>query len=384
MNYFAILLLFASMGQQLSTQAPKTQSLTKSPGAQLYYKALALEREGDPHGALDLLHNLLIRFPKDTFCDDAMAEVARLQEELLAQPAKALDTWKILLNTYPHSRLARRGRARVEFLQKHLDAGQDVLAEYERLLRQGASLNVDDTLGRMNALLDAHPDFSLKAQGLLFVAQLLEKSERFDQERQVLEEIVKSFPEEREAGLALVKLGRLAMKQGRLDEAGSAFERLKTLPGSEWTYASEDYLARLGRLKTGHWTLWLSMSIWVFVMFAMILSLVLLAARHGWPSDVFWPPPVEALVFLLVMTALIAVVWAHANQAAHALLWMTVLMTPVLLGNGYLLRRIRMNLWTRVLWLAGGSMLCVLSVYASISLAGMLGQVLHTMRFGFD
>ncbi len=378
-NLLIVFLLANTAGQMASSSA-----VTRSPGAELYYKALSKERKGDMEGAVELLDNLLKRFPEDSFCDDAMAEKARLQEENLGQPAKALASWKALAAKFPHSRLARRARSRIAFLQKHLDQGGEVLAEYEWLLKHGSSMKAYEAVDRMNSLLHAHPDFSLKTQGLLFIAGLLEKLGDFKEERRVLEEIVKSYPQKREAGLALVKLGRLAMEQGRLDEAQSAFERLKTLPGAEWSKAAQDYLGRLHQLKTGHWTFWLALAVWVLVLFVIVLAIASVAKSEGLSLGLFWPPPVEVLLFLLVMLPLTAVVWVHANQAAHALLWMTVLMTPVLTGNGILLAKFGVSAMGRIFWILGGLVVIASCVYAAVNLSGMMDQVLHTIRFGVD
>ncbi len=382
MKFIFILLLLNNTCVLAAPGHSTTDSQSGSPGAQLFYKALAQYRDGNWTGAMELLKNLITRFPKDQFCDDAMAKMAQLQEEQMGQPTKALETWRSLAKTFPHSRLARRARIRAEFLSEHLDQGPEVLAEYERLLRTGARMNVDEAVNRMKALIDTHPEFSLKAQGLLFIAELLEKSGDFEKERKILESVIHSSPGSQEAGLAMVKIGRLAMQQGRLDEAESAFEMLKSLPGKQWSTASEEYLARLSNVKTRHWTLWIALTLWVLVLLSMILALALVARSGGW--SFCWPPPLELWFFFVAMRTLISIVWAHAHQAAVSLSWMTGLMAPVIVGNGLLLRKIRVSGPGRYLWITAGLLTVFLCVYAAICLSGMLDQVLHTIRFGTD
>ncbi len=366
----------------LAGQAWAQSSAPAESGRVLYYRALQEVRAGRFERALEVLDDLLSRLPDDPFADDALLERARLFDEELGQPGRALEAYRGLLARYPSSRLVRRARARIAFLDKHLDQGEKVLAAYQAIVSRSASAPHEKLVREMERLLDDHPDFSLRPDGMIWMAGLLARNRQTDRARRLLQRIVREVPEHRAAGLALIRLAQIEIEAGDLDSAERTYTRLEELPGGEWSRTAREGLRRLAGLRWRQRLLVMGLGLWGVAMLAMWVALVV-QLKHGrlTARSLLIPPP-EALIYLIVMVVLVVVVWGRARQTTHALIWMAGLVVPLLLANGWLLRSLSLRSRGVAAWCLGLGVACAASIYASIALAGMVDQVLHTLRFG--
>jgi len=374
------LAIAASTGWLLVTLM--AQAAPPSPAAETYYRAREQARSGHPEQALGLLEGLVERWPDDAFADDAMAERARILEQDLKAPERALSAWRELAAKHPDSRLARRARARVDFLQQHLDQGGQVLAAYQDLLRRGQSMPAEQAIAEMDALLEAHPDFSLRAEGRMFAAGLLARAGQVERARLELERIVAGQAGQRVAGLALIQLGQLAESAGDLDAAVRWYRDLGSMPGEDWTRASSEGMARVDKLRWRGRSRTAALGLWAAALLAAGVGLGLMLWRGRLTARRLWPPPLEATAYVVVMGVLVALVWGRAVQTTWVLAWMAALLTPLLLLNGWLLRAVSLRAWGLSAWCLAAIAICAAVTYAAIDLAGMTDQVLHTLRFG--
>lgn len=364
--------------------APGDGSAGDDPGRSRYYQALQQVRAGNPRGGLEALAGLVEHHADSAFADDAMLEMARILEEELDQPARALATYRELLQRFPDSRMARRARARVEFLSSHLDAGEQALNTYRDILEHGATRPVDESIRRMRRLLDEHPDFSLAPRALHWMASLLVRARRLERARALLHELVEAYPEDPAAGQAWTLLGRLAVDRGDLDEAERALTAMARVPGEEWAAASREALGRVERLRWRRRVRAGCVAVWGLALLWLAGLLVWRVRAGAMPAGWWRRPPAEAVVGLLILAALVIWAWTGTHQTRNALLWMTGLVTPLLLANGWVLRAWSPPGWSRALWLVGLLVAWSAVVVASIGLAGMEGQVLHTLQRGTE
>jgi len=377
-SLLAMGVLFSILATILVAQA----QAAPAPGRDMFYKALAESRAGGNLRATELLGQLVKQFPGDSFADDALAEQARLFEEELGKPDKALELYRLLIENYPNSRLVRRARARAEFLSRHLDAGNAVLTAYLRIQKESEHAPAEESIGHMRRLLDEHPDFSLQPDGLYWVATLLARQGRKDEARKCLLHIAHDYSEKRMAGRALIELANMEIGRGNLDAAGRAFEELGRLPGRDWDSAVQEGMMRLSHLRRIRWIeiaaalVWLAAAAWLWLALGMGLRAGSIAPRQ------LRMPPVEVIVYLVVMAGL--VVWAISGtkQTSQALLWMAGLFTLLLLPNGWLMRAKSPRPGVLVLRLCGLGMAACAAIVTSIWLAGMADQVVHTLQFG--
>jgi outer membrane protein assembly factor BamD (BamD/ComL family) len=352
------------------------------PGQNLYYQALQSARAGEVDKALKRLQQILDEHPEDTFADDALLEQARIHEEVLGRPARALELYRTLVSRFSSSRLARRAQARIRFLGRHLDEGEEALREYMEIQRLGSDLPAKEVVARMERLLEAHPGFSLRPDGLYWMGTLLARSGKLTAARAKLQAVVRDHPHHRAAGLAWTLLGNLAMQEGDFDAAELAFTELGRLKGDEWKEASQEAHKRLSWERWKKRILASSLIVWSLALGFLWVLLIRRLRSGDIPVVQLKKPPPEAVIFILAMLALVVWAWTGTRQTCTALLWMTGMVLLLLLPNGWLLREqaprgIRAGAWVLIL-----VVVCLACVVASIELAGMTDQVLHTIRWG--
>jgi hypothetical protein len=359
----------------LSTPSPEAQS-----GRTLYYQAQEDLREGRIRQALELLERIESELPGESFADQALLERARILEELLDKPASALELYRLLESRHPDSRLIRRARARRAFLEEHLDQGEEVLVEYLRITREGPGQEPAEAVKRMDVLLSAHPDFSLRPAGMYWQAARLEQAGRPEAARVRLEQLAEEYAGHPKSAQALALMGTMAIQAGDLDAAERAYDSLSRFPDEGWRQSAGEAMGRLSRLRSMRTVLVASLAAWGCM--ALVLWTLLIARRVG--ASALARPPVEALVFVVIMGALIVWAWTGTRQTTRALLFMGGMNLLLLLPNGWLLRRWSPRGIFRVAWLLLLVAGCLASVVASVGLAGMEEQVLHTLEWGPD
>jgi len=366
---WTILLLLSAEPQQTSAK-------------ELYYQALQEVRAGSAQAAFDRLQRVVDEHPTDAFADDALIEQARIAEEVLEQPVRALERYRALVEKYPSSRLVRRAKKRIEFLGGHLDQGEDVLKEYLRIQRESVNIPAEETVERMGRLLDEHKDFSLRPDGLHWLSSLMAREGMREEARARLEQAIREYPDHEVAGLALGLLGNMALEDDDLDGAEAVYLRLAKSKSPKWQRSAQDALGRVDRLRWRKRTIVAAVGLWVLAFIGLWTLLIV----HLRSNKLKMPrvPPVEAIGYLVIMAGLI--IWAATGtrQTTHALLWMTGMVFLLLVPNGWLLRSWAPRAVVKLLWVAGLTVVCAATVVAAIGLAGMAGQVVHTLQFGMD
>ena len=368
---WAILLLLSAGPQQPSAK-------------DLYYQALQEVRAGSAKEAFDRLQRILDEHPADSFADDALIEQARIAEEVFEKPVRALELYRALVEKFPNSRLVRRAKKRIEFLGGHLDQGEEVLREYLNIQRESISAPATQTVSRMERLLNGHPDFSLRPDGLHWLGSLMAREGMRAEARARLELAIHDYPEHQVAGLALGLLGNMALEDGDLDAADAVYLRLSGSSSQKWKRAAQDALKRVDKLRWRRRVVVAAGGLWALAFLGLwsLLFVRLRSKKLRLPRMLC--PPAEAIGYLLVMA--VFVIWAAlgTRQTTKALLWMAGMVFLLLVPNGWLMRSwVPRGIW-KLLWLLGLVVVCGAAIVASIGLAGMTGQVLHTLQFGTD
>ena len=349
---------------------------------QLYYQALQEVRAGSAQKAFESLQRILDEHPRDPFADDALIEQARIAEEVFEQPVRALELYRALVEKHPDSRLVRRAKKRIEFLGGHLDQGEEVLKEYLKIQRESISVPAARTVERMGRLLDGHPEFSLRPDGLHWLGSLMAREGMRDGARVRLEEAVSKYPEHEVAGLALGLLGNMALEDDDLDGAEAVYLRLSESSSEKWRRSAQDALKRVDRLRWRKRVIVAAVGLWVLA-FLGLWTLWFTRLRSK-KLRLRWIPPAEAIGYLVIMAGLIAWAATGTRQTTRALLWTAGMVFLILVPNGWLLRSWAPRGVVKLLWMLGLVVVCGAVIVAAIGLAGMTGQVLHTLQFGMD
>jgi outer membrane protein assembly factor BamD (BamD/ComL family) len=380
---FAIAWLLLAADAAAGDGGPPPAADGAAAAAQLYHRARDAARAGRTDQALQLLCEIDARWPRTSFADEALAERARLWEQRLERPDRALALWRELIERFPDGRPSRRARARIAYLERHLDGGPALLARYQKLKRQALEMEPARAAERIEALLAEAPGFSLRAEGILYAAGLWRRAGQPARARALLEALAADPPDRRAAGLALSGLAHMARDAGKLDVAERAYQRMAAL-GGDWERTAEEGRQLLAASRRKSNLRWTALAIWAVALLGGCAALGRQLARGRLAWRQLWPPPLEAVVYLVAMGGLLALVWGRATEATMALAWMTGLFAPCLLVGGWLQRSRPARLGGALAFALGGVLLGLVCTYAAVDLAGMVDQVLHTLRYGVN
>ena len=276
-------------------------------GAEQHAFDAAIQREtlGQWAGAADDLEKLARDKPSSSFADDALFEAAVLCEERLSNPSRAQRLYQEVATRYPQSRLARRARARADFLALSLRSGEAPLMEYQRILSEGAR-DPRGAATAMERLLAEHPDFSLTDRALFWLASRdVEIGRELEAARRFVE-LEKRFPSSEWARRSYKSRADLLLKEGRTDDARALYQ---TLSQSSDAIAHSGGMEGLAAVHTA--------VVRRALVISSLLYLTLFVACHlliggGWRRMRRIP---TELVFYLPVAALFALAGASENPA---------------------------------------------------------------------
>jgi tetratricopeptide (TPR) repeat protein len=133
-----------------------------------FYDGLELERAGSYAEAVRVLEGI----PRDDrFADEALAEIGRIEESKLHDPAAALDAYERLLRDHPESRLALRAQRQADELRMLLRGTSDEGAREWTALQHDAAPRVERIAG-VGRFLGRYPDSPVAPQATLWLATL--------------------------------------------------------------------------------------------------------------------------------------------------------------------------------------------------------------------
>jgi TolA-binding protein len=101
----------------------------------LYQRGLALGLQHKYMEKINVLNELVKRYPKSDYADDGTYEIARAQLQL-DQEREAIATYDRLLSTYPHSLLARKASLERAMLYRNLKMNEEAIAAYRKTIEK--------------------------------------------------------------------------------------------------------------------------------------------------------------------------------------------------------------------------------------------------------
>jgi outer membrane protein assembly factor BamD (BamD/ComL family) len=344
-----------------------------APSGQKEFEA-AIQREatGDYAGAAQDLERLAREKPDDNFADDALFEAAVLAEERLSDPARAAKLYEEVATKYPQSRLARRARTRADFLSSSLRTGEAPLAEYQKILAEGAR-DPRAAVARMEKLLAEHPEFALADRSLYWLgSRLIELGRESDGVNRFVE-LERRFPSSEWARRAQKSRADVLLKHGKTSDARAIYEDLSR---------SSDPIAHAGGIEGLHAVgTYRERHVLIDVAVAYLLLFV---GFHLWSGrKLLLRMPTELLYYLPV-----AVVFALAGATENAGIgWATfgiagggaVITWAVAAGTA---ARGAMKLSERIARAIALALAVFALAYAAIQWAGLSDLVIETLRNG--
>ena len=101
----------------------------------LYQRGLALGLQHKYGDKINVLSELVKRYPKSDYADDGIYETARAQLQL-DNEREAIDTYDRLLSAYPHSPLARKASLERAMLYRNLKMDEEAITAYRRTIEK--------------------------------------------------------------------------------------------------------------------------------------------------------------------------------------------------------------------------------------------------------
>jgi tetratricopeptide (TPR) repeat protein len=348
-----------------------------SPGQGEFEAATQLEAKGDYAAAADALEKLGRARPDDPFADDALFEAALISEEHLSDPTRAARLYEKVAHDYPSSRLARRARARADFLSMSLKTGEAPLREYQDILNGFARRPHAESLARMEKLLAEHPGFALADRALYWLGATWLDERRPDLAVRNFLAVEERFPNGEWAARAKKARADLLLRTGHPLEARRLYDQLGT---------SSDLLARAaGREGVAQVRSSIRRAIVWWLAVAYVIAFLLLHARtlarlRAWrvPTELWFYLPVAGLFVIAGVTENLSILIATGTIAVGGglIVWASCGVTAAELDRGTLTLRTRLG---RVA-AAAAAVLCVM--YVAVQSTGLTDLMIETLRSG--
>ena len=343
-----------------------------------FYRGTNLERDGKDAEAAEVFRQIVATAPGDPFADDALFELARLEEERLGDPAEAARDYQRLARDYPQSRLATRAQRRAEALAKELGAGgpanADAAAEWGRIFYGFAGRPRAETIQRVEEFLARHPDFPDLGHATYWLATLLGAEGRVADALVRLRDVETRFATTDWAARARRTEGDLLLGAGDLDGAEAAFRAVDATEG----------LRRVAALR---WRSRAAVLCWIVIGLAGAGALVAIRRASGSfrpllraPAELLYLLPVAGIFAAAAMTE--NVVLGHAVEiicaGGLAAAWLSGAALDAARARGRLS-------FARAALHAVVAAAAVLSVaYIAVTRERLVDQLVETVRFGAD
>ncbi|HTJ45117.1 MAG TPA: hypothetical protein VL463_23585 [Kofleriaceae bacterium] len=347
---------------------------------------------GDVAGAVDAFVAVADSAPGSTWADDALAEAARGAEQL-GQLARAAQLYRRIALQYPDSRQARRAEARLADLVAEIGLhGEwaDVAGEHERILRAAAGRAVPILeLGRLGALIHAHPDYPRATVGRLWIGDTWMRLGEVDEAGRWYDDAALHARTPIDRWRAKKALADVMLARGDYGDAEDAYAALRGGAGRAEAQALDEAM-RVLSTRRGRWRYQLGCALFL----ALALAGAIAIARRdagSWrsagralarpPTEVLFAAPVAVLLVFLAWTndPTVGVAVAYIAGGGLALAWLS----GALLVSARA-RRGAVSL-ARALAHAGTSLAAAVAIaYLAIMRAGIWDLLVETFAHGHD
>jgi tetratricopeptide (TPR) repeat protein len=347
-------------------------------------RATELMHAGDNGAAAEALVVIADDTPDDPLADDALFEAARLFEERLGDPARALALYERLLDRYGDSRSALAAGRRAEALRRDIGddgGGAEAVAAFNEIRHRYPERSPAESIAMMEQLLADHPDWPGAVRGVMWLARVHQREGDLARAAARYGEVAERWPDSPETFEALRGAGDVAIARGRLDDAEAYFTALQT--GGDPTLERAKHEAFVVLRKERRRARWYWMS---FVAIAAALVVLIGSLRHAagsWRAAgaALRSPPTEAIYFAPVaIVMIIAAATGHQSIApATAIVLAGGLAVTWLSGAG--LARAR-EPWRVAAHALSAAAAVVAIVYIALHRTRLIDLIAETIRFG--
>jgi len=351
--------------------------------------AVELETSGDFERAAAAFVALAQKAPDDDFADDALMKAARLYEERLSVPARAVELYQRVIDDYPQSRLGRRAQTRVAVLRERIGPGAahaDAASEFQRIQREYPDRDPLESIADMNELIADHPDYPGRGEALLWTGSAYERHGWLTEAERAYGQAAREFTGTRLGRNALKSQGDVLLARGDFDGAEAAYRALVDAPDYAVAAAAalESVEVERGRARL------LDIARVGLAAFVAAMLLAIRRAAGTWPAAAraLVRPPAE-LLYLAPIVGLLVLSSISINELvgnAVMIIALGSLVITWLSGVALDLHRERGPIGGgRVLGQAVASAAAVLAlIYIAVKRERVLDMIIETWRNGPD
>jgi len=347
-------------------------------------EATALMRDGKHAEAAEAFVALVGHEPGSPAAASALFEAGTLYEERLGDPARALELYERLLQSYPHSRPALGASRRVGSLRADLGpdgAGAQALGRLNEVKRRYPERTPAESIALVEMILVDYPDWVGAPGAVLWLGRAQQREGNLDSATQRYREVTERWPEAHEAFDAYRGAGDVALLQGRLDDAERFFGAMSAGDDVTKARAIEAALDRLAQERSRALLYLLS-----FIALAVVVLLFVGSLRHAAGS---WTaagrtarrPPTEVLYFTPVALAILGFAFTGHEDIAPA--------TAIILAGGLLISwlsgaalSIDRQRWRVLVHAAASAVGAISIVYIAVHRTRLIDLIIQTVRMG--
>lgn len=348
-------------------------------------QAMAAGAHGD---AAEQLVQLAEDHPEHALAAEALFSAARLSEENLADPGRALALYRALVERYPDSRTALAATRRADALAAQIGPGGDggdALARFTEILNDYDAADEAPSLAAAEALLAAHADWVGSPRVLLWLAEVHRRAGRHRDASARYLEVAERWPEGEHALRAWRGAGDMAVRLGEFRRAQELYRHMQPQGPAEQRSLDEALRSLdIERLRTRLFALCCAALAAVFL--GLLASLLHAAGGLRPGLRALRTPPTEALFMIPIAALLTAASFTgHASIGpAVALLCGVGAALSWLSGAGLdAARRRALPNRARPLVHAAAAVIAVLALsYIALHRGHLVDMILETVRFG--
>lgn len=343
--------------------------------------------------------------PEHALADDALFSAAKLIEERLADPARALAIYRRLLERYPSSRTALAAARRAEAIERDLGpggGGAAALARFTDIVQHFSERGERASIALATALLAEHPEWPGRARALLWLAQVHQRAGRHEQALAFYLDSAAAAAAAAASASAAARsdalddlfdayrgAGDMAAHLGRFDEAERIYRRMPVTHDPARVRSLDDALVNLGRARLRAHLYVSSFVVIVLVCLGMVISLR--AGAGSWRDAVraLRAPPMEAVYMAPVAAILTAAAYTGHESIGPAVTMVSAggLILTWLSGTALAAGEPR-GRWpgrSRVLAHAAAMVVAVVALcYIALHRNRLIDMIIDTVRFGPD
>ena len=294
--------------------ATATAALGDDGGPEVAFdRAAGALSQGDHAGAAAMFVQMAESHPAHPLAAEALFSAARLYEERLAEPGRALALYRVLVERHRDSRTALAASRRAENIERQLEPGGNgdaALAGFTAILQRFSGAEPGDpdaeraALGGVEALLAEYPGWPGSPRALLWLAEIHRRAGRNHEALARYLEVARDWPDSDEAVHAWRGAGDMAARLGRFDEAARLYHSIPVSEPADQR-GRDDALASLARSRVRAHIYTTCHVIIAIVLLGLCASLRLAAGSAGASLRALARAPTE-VVYMLPVAALLA------------------------------------------------------------------------------